>query len=425
VRFLPWLWAGILPSSSAMEILAASASSASPVSAASGTTSMGGAGEVSPGEAQRLAEAFRIFSQASEELTSAYSELQGQVSRLTQELAVANGKLRQQFQEKAALTERLSLLLAALPAGVVVLGADGRVLTSNPAADELLGNTLDRSWADVEEELLQATDTPGEHLCGERRLAIAVTPLDSAGGRIVLVHDITEAQQLKTQAARNHRLAAMGEMAAQLAHQLRTPLAAALLYAGNLENPDLPATTRVSIAEKTVARLKHLERLIQDMLLFARGEVLGRESFAVSDLLGELAQTFEPLAQNCGIRFVVADASEGAVVIGNRKALTGALTNLLENALQAVDVDGAARITLAADPGIEAVAIRVIDNGRGMDATTAARLFEPFFTTRPEGTGLGLAIARGVARAHGGSIEVHSQPGTGAEFLLTLPCQTH
>jgi two-component system sensor histidine kinase FlrB len=217
----------------------------------------------------------------------------------------------------------------------------------------------------------------------------------------------------------------MGEMAAQLAHQLRTPLAAALLYAGNLENPDLPAVTRISVAEKTVARLKHLERLIQDMLLFARGEVLGRESFAVSDLLGELAQTFEPLAQNCGISFAVADASDGAVVIGNRKALAGALTNLLENALQAVDVDGAARITLAADPGVEAVSIRVIDNGRGMDAMTAARLFEPFFTTRPEGTGLGLAIARGVARAHGGSIEVHSQPGTGAEFLLTLPCQTH
>ncbi len=408
-----------------MEILAASASSASPVPPVGGTNGTTGAGEVSPGEAQRLAEAFRIFSQASEELSSAYAELQGQVSRLTQELAVANGKLRQQYQEKAALTERLSLLLAALPAGVVVLGADGRVLTSNPAADELLGATLDRSWSEVEVESLQATDTPGEHLCGERRLAIAVTPLDSAGGRIVLVHDITEAQQLKTQAARNHRLAAMGEMAAQLAHQLRTPLAAALLYAGNLENPDLPAATRVSIAEKTVARLKHLERLIQDMLLFARGEVLGRESFAVSDLLGELAQTFEPLAQNCGIHFVVADASDGTVVIGNRKALTGALTNLLENALQAVDVDGAARITLAADPSAEAVTIRVIDNGRGMDAITAARLFEPFFTTRPEGTGLGLAIARGVARAHGGSIEVHSQPGAGAEFLLTLPCQTH
>lgn len=401
-----------------MEIIAASASTAAAPAAAQT------AGEVSSGEAQRLAEAFRIFNQASEELTTAYAELQGQVSRLTQELAVANGKLRQQYQEKAALTERLSLLLAALPAGVVVLDADGRVLATNLAADELLGNTMDQSWSEVEAVSLQGTDTPGEYLCGERRLAIAVTPFDSAGGRIVLVHDITEAQQLKTQAARSQRLAAMGEMAAQLAHQLRTPLAAALLYAGNLENPDLPPASRIPIAEKTVARLKHLERLIKDMLLFARGEVLGRESFVIADLLGELAHTFEPLAQNCGIQFVVADSTAGAVVVGNRKSLVGALTNLLENALQAVDVDGAACITLAAESSADAVQIRVVDNGRGMDGTTAARLFEPFFTTRPEGTGLGLAIARGVARAHGGSIEVRSQPGAGAEFLLTLPCQT-
>jgi two-component system sensor histidine kinase FlrB len=112
---------------------------------------------------------------------------------------------------------------------------------------------------------LQPGDTPGEYLCGERRLAIAVTPLDSAGGRIVLLHDITEAQHLKTQAERHQRLAAMGEMAAQLAHQLRTPLAAALLYAGNLENAALSPAAHAAIAQKTVARLKHIERLIQDM----------------------------------------------------------------------------------------------------------------------------------------------------------------
>lgn len=380
--------------------------------------------EMSPGEAQRLAEAFRVFNQASEELTSAYAELQGQVSRLTEELAVANGKLRQQYQEKAALTERLSLLLAALPAGVVVLDAEGRVLATNAAADDFFGKIEQARWTAVESGALQSTDTPGEFVCGERRLAIAETPFDSSGGRIVLLHDITEAQQLRTQAARNHRLAAMGEMAAQLAHQLRTPLAAALLYAGNLENPDLPTAQRVPIAQKTVARLKHLERLIQDMLLFARGEVLGRESFAVSDLLGELAQTFEPLTRNCGIRFSVSDQSAGASVVGNRKSLTGALTNLLENALQAVGIEGEGRITLAAENKDNAILIRVVDNGRGMDTVTATRLFEPFFTTRPEGTGLGLAIARGVARAHGGSIDVNSQPGAGAEFLLTLPCQT-
>jgi two-component system, sensor histidine kinase FlrB len=386
----------------------------------------GAAGDVSAGEAQRLAEAFRIFSLASEELTSAYAELQGQVSRLTEELAVANGKLRQQYQEKAALTERLSLLLAALPAGVLVLDADGGVVAANPAADAIFGESMGMSWVALEASSLQASDTPGEYQCGARRLAIAVTPYDSAGGRIVLLHDITEAQQLKTQAARNQRLAAMGEMAAQLAHQLRTPLAAALLYAGNLENPDLPASSRIPIAEKTVSRLKHLERLIQDMLLFARGEVLSRERIVIADLLAEMATTFEPLAQNCGIDFVIKDASADRAVVGNRKALAGALTNLLENALQAVDVDGAGCITLAAEhgPGGDGVLIRVSDNGRGMDATTAARLFEPFFTTRAEGTGLGLAIARGVARAHGGGIDVISQPGAGAEFLLTLPCQT-
>ena len=93
-------------------------------------------------EKQRLAEAFRIFNQASEELSTAYTRLQAQVAELTGELAAANGALRQQYLEKAALTERLSLLLAALPAGVVVLDAAGSVLQSNPAAEIMLGAGL-------------------------------------------------------------------------------------------------------------------------------------------------------------------------------------------------------------------------------------------------------------------------------------------
>jgi two-component system sensor histidine kinase FlrB len=378
---------------------------------------------VPPGEAEHLAEAFRIFSQASEELAAAYSELQGQVAQLTGELAAANGALRQQYQEKAALTERLTLLLDALPAGVVVLDGFGCVLQANPAASEVLGEGIvGAGWTAIEADVLAASETPGEYLAGDRRLAVAVTPLDSAGGRIVLLHDVTETQHLKTQAERNQRLAAMGEMAAQLAHQLRTPLAAALLYAGNLENQDLPAASRVSIAQKTVARLKHLEHLIQDMLMFARGEVLGRETFAIADLLAELAQTFEPLARNRGIEFQVTDETAGGSVTGNRKSLVGALTNLLENALQAIETGG--RIDLDARRDGLLIMISVRDNGRGMNAETAARLFDPFFTTRAEGTGLGLSIARGVARAHGGGIDVVSSPGAGAEFILTLPCPT-
>ena len=379
---------------------------------------------VAPGEAEHLAEAFRIFSQASEELATAYSELQGQVAQLTGELAAANGELRQQYQEKAALTERLTLLLDALPAGVVVLNGSGCVLQANPAASKVLGSAIvGAGWTAIAADALEASETPGEYLAGDRRLAVAVTPLDSAGGRIVLLHDVTETQHLKTQAERNQRLAAMGEMAAQLAHQLRTPLAAALLYAGNLENPDLSAASRVSIAQKTVARLKHLERLIQDMLMFARGEVLGRETFAVADLLAELTQTFEPLAKSRGIVFLVTAEGAGGALTGHRKSLVGALTNLLENALQAVETGG--RIDLDARRDGSQIILAVRDNGRGMNAETAARLFDPFFTTRAEGTGLGLSIARGVARAHGGGIEVVSSPGAGAEFILTLPCPTH
>lgn len=346
----------------------------------------------------RLAEAFQIFNQASEELASAYSRLEGQV---------------------AAMTERMALLQEALPAGVVVLDAEGSAVEANAAAGRVLGmSPVGAPWADFDRQLL-ATETPGERQLGDRRLAVTVTPLDSAGGRIVLLHDVTETHRLRAQAERNERLAAMGEMAAQLAHQLRTPLAAALLYAGNLENAELADAARISIAQKTVGRLKHLERLIQDTLLFARGEVLGRETFPAADLLAELGHTFEPLSRTRNIEFNIVAVSADVLLTGNRKALTGALTNLVENAFQAVEPGG--RVTVSASRAGDQLLLSVRDDGRGMPADVLVKLFEPFFTTRSDGTGLGLAIARGVARAHGGGIEVRSEPGKGTEFVISLP----
>ncbi|MCK9285137.1 MAG: ATP-binding protein [Rhodocyclaceae bacterium] len=354
---------------------------------------------VSADEAARLADAFRLFNQVSGELSLAYTQLQEQVS---------------------ALTERMALLQEALPAGVVMLDAQGRIVQMNPAAESLLGSAAPGAeWSVLEAARLAPSDLPGEFLFGvgrERRLSLTVSALDSAGGRIVLLHDITETHRLKRQAERHERLAAMGEMAAQVAHQLRTPLTAALLYAGNLENPDLPSAARSSIAHKTVERLKALERLIQDMLLFARGEALGRESMAVGDLLQEVGQTIEPLARVRGAEFAVADLTDAAVLVGNRKELAGALVNLAENALCAA---AGGRVEIEVRLAKEHLQFIVRDNGTGMDPAVVARLFEPFFTTRAEGTGLGLAIARGVARAHGGGIEVTSRPGC-TEFVFSI-----
>jgi len=378
-------------------------------------------------DAGRLAEAFSIFNRASEELAGAYTSLQEQVAGLTAELAQANGKLKREYEEKAALTERLGLLLDALPAGVAVLDNDGCVEQANPAAAVILGADMEgRYWDEFAAARLRATTTPGEYEfqhksqpIGDGRIAINETPLATSGGRIVLIHDVSDTHRMKTRAARNERLAAMGEMTAGLAHQLRTPLAAALLYAGALEKASLPQAERARCSRKVIERLQHLERLIRDMLTFARGEVTGGETIAATSLLAELQQVFEPLAQVRGVTLRFIDGSAGASVSGSRKALVGALTNLLDNGLDACAQGGL--VELCVERRDSSVCFRVSDNGRGMDLVTQARLFEPFFTTRAEGTGLGLAIARGVARAHGGEIEMRSAPGAGASFSVNLP----
>lgn len=371
-------------------------------------------------KAAELQRAFDVFNQVSAELTQAYGALQARVASLTEELAVANGELRRQYEEKEALSERLSLLLNALPAGVVVLDGTARVTQANPAAMEMFGADVEgRHWGDVSRAHLEPTLTIGEWMLGERRVSVAESALAAAGGKLLLVHDITAAHQMKAELERNQRLAAMGEMAAGLAHQLRTPLAAALLYTANLGKPSLPEESRAKFADKATSQLRRLERLIQDVLLFARGESIGRDVMAAGELLLEAAHTVEPLMREHGVEFEFRDEGGDAVIVGSHKALFGAIINLLENAMQATPAGG--KICLCGKRRADWLAISVLDTGPGVGPELRERIFEPFFTTRGLGTGLGLAIALGVVRAHGGSIELHSEPGAGAEFVISLP----
>ncbi|HJW02102.1 MAG TPA: PAS domain-containing sensor histidine kinase [Azospira sp.] len=375
-------------------------------------------------KAQELQKAFDVFNQVSQELTQAYEALQGRVTSLTAELAVANGELLRQYQEKEALSERLSLLLRALPAGVVGLDGNAVVSESNPAARAMFGGEiLGKSWQALAADSLEPTEAADEWRLGNRRVSIAESPLDSAGGRILLIHDITHAHEMKANLERNQRLAAMGEMAASLAHQLRTPLATALLYSGNLARPDLAEEARARFAEKSTEQLKRLERLIQDVLLFARGESIGREAIPVAALVAEAVQAVEPLMRRHGVDFHSSVDVGDFIIMGGRKALAGALTNLLENALQVCDglPGGNGQVTVSACVQDGRARISVRDTGPGISTDAQARIFEPFFTTRGQGTGLGLAIALGVARAHGGTIEVSSELGKGSEFILELP----
>lgn len=371
-------------------------------------------------KADELQRAFAVFNQVSAELTQAYEALQLRVASLTEELALANGELRRQYKEKEALSERLSSLLDALPAGVVLLDEVAIVSALNPAAIAMFGtNSVGMHWGDVVRATLVPSMTVGEWSLGEARVSIAESALASGGGKILLVHDVTAAHQMKADLERSQRLAAMGEMAASLAHQLRTPLAAALLYTVNLGDPAMSNEARARFSEKATGQLRRLERLIQDVLLFARGESIGRDVIPVSELLAEAVNTLEPLMREHGIEFVATDHCAGLVLVGARKALFGALVNLLENAMQATPSGGKICLSGKSSGGMLLLGVR--DTGPGVEPEKRERIFEPFFTTKGQGTGLGLAIALGVARAHGGSIDLYSTPGAGAEFVMSLP----
>lgn len=383
---------------------------------------------------EQLEEAFALFSQASAELTTAYQALQGRVEQLAGELAATNSELRVQLAAKDALSRRLAALLAALPGGVVVLDASRRVTDTNPAANWLLGTVAPgQDWDALVAGVLRPTAAPDEFDAlpvaasaaaapdepqGARRVRLSVSVLPD-GGSIALVNDITAAHALTAQLERARRLSAMGEMAARLAHNLRTPLATALLYAGNLGRTTIAETERSRFAERTVDSLRRVERMIQDMLRFVRGYEDAFEPFAVGEMLRELAQVIEPQMARRGVDFEIVDLTEGRQMQGNRKAVAGALLNLLENALQASDSGG--RVVLGAAANGRAIDLSVQDDGRGIDPAVMDRLFEPFFTTRADGTGLGLAIVRGVATAHGGEALVDSHPGEGTRFTLRLP----
>jgi len=370
-----------------------------------------------------LEEAFGVFSQVSERLASSYQALEARIAQLNDELAVARSERVQEQGENGRLSNRIEHLLSALPAGVVVLDGRGRVQEYNPAAVDLLGEPLSGvAWTDVIARAFvpRAHDGHEISLRDGRLVGVATRSLDPEPGQIVLIHDLTSTRRLQEQLARHQRLSSLGEMAASLAHQVRTPLATALLYVSHLNRPQLEESERLRVAEKMLSRLRHLERLVNDMLVFARGDAQQREIIALTPLLEEIQQALEPQLNAAACRLVLGARADGALLQGNREALAGALLNLATNAIQACGTGGEIRL-VAAVTRDRMVEISVSDNGPGIPAELQERIFEPFFTTRADGTGLGLAVVQAVTRAHGGELRLDSAPGAGATFRLRLP----
>lgn len=370
-----------------------------------------------------LEEAFGVFSQVSERLASSYQALEARITSLTEELAQARAERLREQDKNGRLSNRLQNLLSTLPAGVVVLDGRGVVQEANPAAVELLGEPLHgASWTAVIARAFAPTARDGHEISlrDGRLVSVATRSLGPEPGQIVLITDLTSTRQLQEQLARHQRLASLGEMAASLAHQVRTPLATALLYVSHLNRPQIEESERLRVAEKILSRLRHLEHLVDDMLVFARGDALSQEPIELGPLLHDIQQALEPQLQAGGCRLTFNAEIGDARLLGNREALAGALLNLVTNAIQACGSGGLIELYAACRPN-EHIEICVRDNGPGISAELQARIFEPFFTTRADGTGLGLAVVQAVTRAHAGELLLDSAPGAGSTFCLRLP----
>lgn len=374
-------------------------------------------------ESQSLKNAFAAFNELSGQLTDSYQQLESRVAGLNLELEMARDERIIELTEKERLANRLAQLLKVLPGGVIVLDGEGVIQECNPTAELLLGQPLvGVAWTEVITRAFAPRSDDGHEisLSDGRRVNISTCPLGDEPGQILLITDVTEMRLLQDRLNHQQRLAAMGETAASLAHQIRTPLSSALLYASNLKSRNISDEQRQRSAEKIFSRLRHLEQLVDNMLVYARGGKTGEEFFTADILLADLQQVLDGQLQSSHIRFNWDDETGGKRLYGNRQMLLSGMINLAVNAIQAMGEQGSLRATAKINSHNN-VELRISDTGSGISDDMQEKIFDPFYTTRKDGTGLGLAVVQAIVRAHKGDITLESKTEQGTTFKLELP----
>lgn len=326
----------------------------------------------------------------------------------------------QELADGERLARRLQNIVDLLPGGVVVIDGHGRVREANPAARELLGEPLVGAlWRDVIARCFAPRKDDGHEISlrNGRRVSLATRSLEAEPGQLVMLQDMTETRLLQEQLARHERLSSLGRMVASLAHQVRTPLSAALLYAGHLSERPLPFEQQQRFALRIKERLQELEHQVRDMLVFARGELPLSDRLAPRELFDALRAAADSHIEGLQVRWQC-DA-RGGELLCNRDTLVGAILNLVNNAVQAGGPQVRLKIHLVRRG--DTLRLTVSDSGPGIEPAVLARLGEAFFTTKTAGTGLGLAVVKAVARAHRGELLLRSRVGRGTCAILELP----
>ena len=371
--------------------------------------------------AEYLQSAFADFEQASAELRTFYSSLETRVAELTQALRKSERAESEQRAEKFQLASRLTALLDALPAGVVELASDGTIAHFNPAATKLLGELrVGEQWSGVVERAFRPRWDDGHDvsLVDERRVNIDTAAMAGKSGQILLIKDVSETRRLQDRLGHHQRLSAKTEVAAALAHQIRTPLSSAILHLGALRQLGSADEAIQSIHDKTQKGLRHIECLVSDMLMYSRDQKFEMDMLSIDAFMAQIATQL--VTKDIELTVQASGTQELSLHIrANSDALLSVLQNLVDNAADA----GATSIKIIAKIEASIVKFVVQDNGPGIAPKDRHEIFEPFVTNRTDGNGLGLAIGRAICYAHGGDLILNNDGASsqGACFVMALP----
>jgi signal transduction histidine kinase len=340
--------------------------------------------------------------------------------------------------EVAALEEFNQRLVDGLGEGLELIDSDFTIRHANRWMEQQFGPVVGRRCYEV--LTADGRQCPGcflaqchemeaparLHVAGpnNRRFLLTCSPVRQPDGQIFLlelVDDVTEQERLRTRLSEAERMAAVGELAAGLAHEIRNPLAAIVNAATLLEDEDtLTPEERASILEAVKQETRRLNTTLSDFLLFARPREIKRQ-------LGDIRQVVEHVTallqdertRPGGVQIAVRVDPTIPLFAFDTDQLTQVLWNIALNGVEAMQRRGCLTLDVGRQNG--EVLISIADTGPGIPPEERWRIFQPFFSKKPGGTGLGLSIAQRIITAHGGRIELESAPERGSRFTISLP----
>jgi PAS domain S-box-containing protein len=390
--------------------------------------------------ADLLGSAFLSFNNAAESLERHYGYLEEKVARLDRDLLEKSVALEKSLQKSSDMECYQANILKSLPSGVVVMDLSGKVISYNKKAEEicgcfnreaigkrvvaLLNESVDSSGFSsgfrppVSEKEVTYLSESGERLF----LKISTTLFLVDGGRrdgtVCILNDITREKMLEKGLERSKRLAAMGEMAASLAHEIRNPLGGIELIASNLSR-NLRGDMRArKMAEDICSGVASLNHIVTNIQQFARVEKPEMAEMFPCDAIDDAIISALHLIERSGVE-LRKDLRSSSVVTGNRELMKQAFLNIILNALQAMEGGGRLHISME-NRDNEKVEIIFKDSGGGMPQAVKNSAFEPFYSTKERGSGLGLAIVRNIIDLHGGTVEIESESGEGTAVIIVL-----